>query len=575
MRTAKILFVFFVCISVWAFGCRKDEAPLAASDNDESQDREVYRKPKEQRTTKGKTLPRIVLIYNTSEDHKAIAEMAKEMWKRELGADVEIKNEEWRAYLKDTNERNYSIGRGGWIADYNDPNTFLDMWMTDNDNNQTGWGERKYDEMIKSAARELDPKIRMHIFNHAEDYLINNQMPIMPIYFYVNRNVVATKVRGMEYNMRDIFPLKYAWIQEQGRPAPADRQVFKMNNGDEPETLDPALMTGNIEFTVAIQLFEGLVQYNPKTLRPEPCIAKSWDISRDGLVYTFHLRNDAKWTNGDPVTANDFYYSWKRVLDPSTDSKYVNQAEYIKNAKKYYDEQVEYSRNRNEYDLQRPDFSEVGIKVLDDYTFQVTLENPTAFWLDLVAFQTLLPVNEKCVYQYGTKWTDANNIVTNGPFKMIEWKPKDRIVLVKNPDYWNAGAVKLEKIIIYQYKDPIQGLNMLEKGETDWVRSIPSAVMDKWKDRPETHITPMLSTYYYRFNVNKAPFDDPLVRMAFNLAIDKQKISDYLGAGQLPATTFVPPGILGYESPDGPAFNPKKARELLREAGYSVPDVDN
>lgn len=519
------------------------------------------------KTTAGKALPKIVLLYNTSESHKQIAETIKEQWHEELGVDVDLINKEWKVYLKDTEKLNYNVGRAGWIGDYTDPNTFLDMWVTKGGNNQTGWSNKKYDGLIASAARELDPIKRMKLFYEAEDMLINDEVPIMPIYFYVNQNVVKPYVKGMSYNLRDLHPLRYVWIEKNGRPAPPSAQIFKFNNGAEPETVDPALMTGSTEFNIAMQIFEGLVVNNPDTLEPMPAMAKSWDINSDGSVYTFHLRDDARWTNGRPVTAEDFRYSWLRALDPKTASDYAYQLYYIKNGKDFNAGKIK-------------DPNQVGLKVIDPLTFEVTLESPTLFFLDLAAFHTLLPVNKECVERFGDKWTRPENIVTNGAFELAEWKPKDRIVMIKSPGYYDAAAVRLTKIIAFALEDNITGMRMFETGETDWMRTVPAPQIDQWINRPETHITPFLTTYYYRFNVTKPPFNDKRVRMAFNLATDKDAICKYiLKAGQAPATHFVPPGMPGYTSPKGRdwsvekgayAYDPEKARALLQEAGYKV-----
>lgn len=519
----------------------------------------MYKKPqKGKMTAAGKDVPGIMLLYNTQESHKAIAEAIQQQWKQELGIKVDLVNKEWKVYQNDTRELNFNIGRAGWIGDYNDPNTFLDMWLTDGGNNQTGWSNKEYDRLIAAAASESDPKKRMDIFKQAEDILINDEMPIMPIYFYVNTNVIKPWIKGLSLNLRDIHPLKYVWIEKNGRTAPPDRQVFTFNNGTEPKTLDTGLMTGNTEFNIASQLFEGLVQYDPKTLKPIPGMATHWEISDDQLTYTFHLRQGAKWTNGDPVTARDFVYSWERVLNPKLASEYAYQLFYIKNGKKYYEKKI-------------TDFKQVGVEAVDDATLVITLENPTAFWLDLLAFHTLLPVNRKCVDKHGEKWTRPENIVTNGPFKMTEWKPKDRIIMVKNEDYYDAGKVKLTKIIAISIESDMTSIRMFETGETEWVRTIPVQVIDKWLGKPVVHITPFLATYYYRFNVTKPPFNDKRVRMAFNLAVDKKAICDkILKQGQIPATTFVPPGTSGYTPPPGPGYDPGKARKLLQEAGYKV-----
>lgn len=333
-------------------------------------------------------------------------------------------------------------------------------------------------------------------------------------------------------------------------------QVLRFNNGTEPETLDPGLMTGSPEFKIASQIFEGLIQYDPKTLKPLPAIAESWEMSEDGKIYTFHLRQDAKWSNGDSVTAHDFVYSWKRVLEPETGAEYAYQLFYVKNGKAYNSAQIK-------------DFEQVGIKALDDYTLVTELENATAFWLDLLAFHTLLPVNKKCVEEFAERWTRPENIITNGPFLLKEWLPKDKMVLVKNPGYYDADKVKLEKLIAFSMEDNVAGLNMFKAGETDWIPTVPLTHVDETKTWPETHITPFLSTYYYRFNVTHEATKDVRVRKALNMAVNKQEICDYVTkSGQKPATTFVPPGLEGYEMPTGLEYSPDKARALLAEAGY-------
>ncbi|MFA6450755.1 MAG: peptide ABC transporter substrate-binding protein, partial [bacterium] len=273
-------------------------------------------------------------------------------------------------------------------------------------------------------------------------------------------------------------------------------------------------------------------------------------------------RKNAKWSNGDPVTAEDFYYTFKRVLEPNTASEYVYQLFYIKNARKYYDETA----------AKKPyDFKQVGLKVLDPYTLQITLEYPTHYWLDLLAFQTAMPINKKCVEKYGDKWTRPENIVTNGPYSLKVWKPKDYMELVKSPTYYDAAKVRLEKITIFTIEDNISSIHMFEAGQTDWMNTIPVTYVDKAKKWPEAHITPYLGIYFYRFNVTKAPLNDKRVRMALNLAVNKADICKYVTkAGQTPATTFVPQIMPKYPQIKGQEYNPEKARALLREAGYIV-----
>lgn len=338
--------------------------------------------------------------------------------------------------------------------------------------------------------------------------------------------------------------------------------VFKFNNGAEPETLDPSIMSGVPEFRIAMQIFEGLTVYNPKDLSPMPGVAESWDISDDGLVYTFHLRKDAKWSDGIPVTAKDFKYAWTRALAPETASPYAYQLWYIKNGEKYTEGKA------------KPE--DLGIEVVDDYTLKVTLENPTPFFIGLTAFQTYMPTPKHVIDKVGVdKWYLAENIVCNGPFKLVEWKPQQEIVLVKNDTYWDKDKVNLDKIIIYPVEDDNTALEMYLNGEVDWITGVPVERMDEMKKHPDFHVAPYLGTYYYKVNVTGNPpsnkaLTDPRVRKALALTINRKYICEYIGkAGQVPAYSYVPsnmPGYKGYKFAD--KEDPELARKLLAEAGY-------
>lgn len=335
------------------------------------------------------------------------------------------------------------------------------------------------------------------------------------------------------------------------------QDILIFNNGAEPETLDPALMTGNIEFTIAQQIFEGLTNYGKEDVTAmEPGVASSWDLSNDQLTYTFHLRDDAKWSNGDPVTASDFVYSWERVLKPETASEYAYQLFYIKGAE-------DYNAGKT------TDFTQVGVKAVDDRTLEVTLNNPTPYFLQLTAFQTLFPVQKATVDKFADKWTLPENIVTNGAFLLKTWSPNDKIIMEKNPSYWDVANVKLNKAVAYPVDDNNTALSMYEAGEVDWIRTIPLEAVDQWKGNPEYYNNAELSTYFYRFNVTKPPFDKVEVRKAFDMAIDKQAIVENVTRmGQQPAKAYVPPGMPGYTSIDdqGLPYDPAAAKAELAKA---------
>jgi oligopeptide transport system substrate-binding protein len=329
-------------------------------------------------------------------------------------------------------------------------------------------------------------------------------------------------------------------------------------NGAEPETLDPAIITGQPEGRVVNALFEGLTAFNSQG-KPEPGVAESWTLSDDKRVYTFTLRPNAKWSDGHPVRAQDFVAGWKRTLLPETASSYNYQLFYIKNAQAFAEGKT-------------TDFSTVGVKALDDRTLQVTLENPTPFFLDLCATAPLYPVPIETIEKYGDDWVKPDKIVNNGAYDLVDWRINDKIHLRKNPYYWQADKVRLDTIDILPISKDNVAFNFYSSGVADLVMDkglTPPALLNDLRLRPDFHAAPFLGIYFLRFNCEKPPFNDPRVREAFALAIDKRVITEKITrAGELPAGSLVPPGIAGYTSPEAPPANPEKARRLLAEAGY-------
>lgn len=323
------------------------------------------------------------------------------------------------------------------------------------------------------------------------------------------------------------------------QPMP-ERADLVFVNGAEPETLDPALITAQIGMRVASSLFEGLTRHNSQG-QYEPAMARDWEISDDGLVYRFFLREGVVWSNGDLVTAHDFISSWKRVLTPETGSDYVAQLYYIKQAKAY-----------NEGTLS--DFSQVGLRALDDKTLEVELENPTPFFLDLCSFMTLCPVHTKSVEQYGDDWIKPGNLIGNGPYLLEEWKLKDRIRLRRNPRYWDQQNVAMETIDVLPMDNPNAAINFFLTGGVDLIMDkgmVPPTMIDELKKKPFFHSSPFLGTYFFRFNTSKPPFNDVRVRQAFALCVKKSRIVEKITRlGEPVAASLTPPGIgQGYTAP--------------------------
>lgn len=320
-----------------------------------------------------------------------------------------------------------------------------------------------------------------------------------------------------------------------GEEALAEEQVFNINIKTEPPSLHPGKSSDTTSSAVIDQVFEGLTRINQDG-EPEEAMAEEIDVSDDGLTYTFTIREDATWTNGDSVTAGDFEYAWKWVLNPdNADTDYAYQLYPIKGAE-------DAKENGASAD-------DIGITVEDDQTLVVELEQPTEYFLDLTAFYTYYPLNESAV-ESNDKWDlDAgDDYVTNGPFTLVSWDHKDKIVIEKNEDYWDADTVQLETINMHMVDEEDTELQMYESDELDWTGdptgALPLAAIPTMKDEGELEISDKAGTYYYAFNHDEEPFDNVNIRKAFALSIDRKAIVENITQGeQKPAMGLVPPSI--------------------------------
>lgn len=305
--------------------------------------------------------------------------------------------------------------------------------------------------------------------------------------------------------------------------------ALRYNLGAEPETIDPARSTGLVEAKVELQCFEGLTRLG-KNDEPVPGAAESWTISPDGKRYTFQLR-ESKWSNGDTVTAHDFEYAWKRALSPKLGSEYAYQLFYIKNGEKY---------NKG-----LADESKVGVKAVDARTLRVELEAPTPYFLSLTAFPTLFPVNKKTVGAAPLKWASKpETYIGNGPFKLVEWKHRYEMRLEKNPLYWDAGRVKLDGLVYAMIEEATTALSSFESGQIDYMENPPFHEIERLKKENKLFVSPLIATYFVRFNAAKPPFNDARVRETFCLALNRFELTQrVLKGGQVAANAFVPFGI--------------------------------
>ncbi len=334
-------------------------------------------------------------------------------------------------------------------------------------------------------------------------------------------------------------------------------------NGTEPQSLDPHIATGVPEHHIISSLMEGLVHKDGETLEPRPGVAKSWDISADGRVYTFYLRQDARWSNGDLHNAHDYVWSWWRALQPALGNLYAYMYFPIANAKAYYDGEIS-------------DFSQVGVKALGDYVLQVTLTEPIPYFLQLLDHYSTYPVHRATIEKFGaadqrgTRWTFEGNIVGNGAFKLKEWKINRRITVERNPHYWNAENVRLNQVVFYPTENVTTEERMFRAGQLHY-SGIPSDKIQAYSqsDDPSLRIQPYLGVYFYRLNVDKPQLSDKRVRRALGMTINRdQLVSQITKGGQIPAYAITPPGTMGYYPESDLAFDPEAAKKLLAEAGY-------
>jgi oligopeptide transport system substrate-binding protein len=333
-------------------------------------------------------------------------------------------------------------------------------------------------------------------------------------------------------------------------------QELRVNINSEPPSLHPGLAKDSTSGTVLRQTFEGLTRIG-KDGKPIEAAAEKIEVSEDQKVYTFTLR-DAQWSNGDPVVAKDFEYAWKWALDPNNQSEYAYQLYYIKGAE---------AANTGSGSM-----DDVGIVAKDDKTLEVTLENPTPFFLELTAFYTYLPINSK-IAESNNDWANdaGDNYTSNGPFVMTEWSHSDKIVLEKNDTYWDKDAVKLEKIEMIMINDPNTELSMFDNGELHWAGAptgaLPTDAMQALKDDGRLITKPIAGIYNYKFNTTVEPFNNANIRKAFSFAINRQEIIDNILQGeQLPAQAIVPPTMFPENEEGYFADNDvEKAKEYLQK----------
>ena len=344
----------------------------------------------------------------------------------------------------------------------------------------------------------------------------------------------------------------------------ADVQELHRGNAAEPNSLDPHRAEGVPSANILRDLFEGLTTEAPDG-RVVPGVAERWTISSDGLRYRFHLREDARWSNGDPVTAEDFAFSLRRSVDPATGSNYSKVFEPVRNA--------------GEIIAGRLPADALGVAAVDQRTLDIELEHPAPYLLGLLTHSSAYPVHRPSVEQHGQAFARAGRLIGNGAYRLDEWVIQSRIALVRNPHYWNDDQTVIERVVYYPSENQASEFKRYRAGELHWTDVIPKNQVRWIREHlaEEFRASPYLGTYYYGFNLDREPFRDaPALRKALALAIDRETLTGkLLATGELPAYGWVPPGIHGYPRVELPwaDWSPERrlaeARRLYAEAGYT------
>jgi oligopeptide transport system substrate-binding protein len=359
-------------------------------------------------------------------------------------------------------------------------------------------------------------------------------------------------------------------LDEQGQPTGAvlaDSQILHRGNGEEPQTLDPHLAEGVPATTILRDLFEGLTSTEPDG-RIVPGAAAHWDISRDGLVYTFYLDSNARWSNGEALTARDFVWSWQRVVDPNTGASYGRMLAPVQNAEAIFAGELP------------PEA--LAVEALSESTFQVTLASPTPYFLGLLTHPTTYPVHRSSLEAHGASHVRPGLLVSNGAYMLADWQVRARIVLERNPNYRLNDEVLIERVTYYPFEDENTEFNRFRAGDLHWTYQVPNNQFG-WLAQNMTQalqVAPWFGTYFFSFNLQRPPFQDNLaLRQALNLALDRDILTRRVTRfGEIPTYNLIPPGLPDYE-PYVPEYarwtqaeREAEARRLYAEAGYSESD---
>ncbi len=444
----------------------------------------------------------------------------------------------------------YNAYRMGWVMDYSDANNIVnEVFHPDSPFQYTFWDDDTFRDLVDQALVETDPDARAALWRQAENILVTDYAAVIPIFHYDRTALVNPDI---EYEFPPFGQAHYMkWRLPEGR------DTLRVRLGTEPPTLDINLATDTTSHAVLNQLMEAPYRYKGDGTI-EPAGAESYEVSEDGTVYTVHLRQDATWSDGEPVVAQHYVDGVLRLLNPETAAEYAYVMYYISGAEAY---------NTGETD----DPSTVGIRAVDDYTLEITLDKPQAFFDSILAFFTFYPVRLDVIEEYGDLWTEPGNFVGNGPYVLTEWAHEDHLVIEKNPNYHDADQVTIERVEYPIIVEDATALAAYERGELD-VSGYPSEELPRILEEMPEHFVrlPYPGTYYIGLNTLRAPTDNLNFRKALASSIDKRAILDSVlnMPWRLDACGVIPPEIPGYQGCGevGYQFDLDAAQQYLQAA---------
>ncbi len=575
----KILALLLAIVMVFAFTACKAETPSGDTDKPgTSDDGTTTELPKV-------SLPTLTYLYNTSDAHKAIGEYLQAAFKN-IGLTMNLENQEWATFLNTRKDGQYSVARNGWVADYNDPICFLDMWTTASGNNDvqfgkgahanlkmydldlTKWGyETKvedgtwaetYDVLISTIKSCTDTAKRYELMHLAEDILMSTGC-IVPLYYYTDLYMIDDKVEGFFSN-----PLGYKYFMY--TTVDGATEAINVCLASEPDTLDPALNSAVDGATMLSHLFSGLAKWaqgeDGKLVIVPDCAVELPEgvVNEDGTVtYTYTLKDGLKWSNGDALTAADFVNAWQRAASPALGADYGYMFEVVKG----YAEMWE---TNDAGEFVNPD-AKLAVEAVDEKTIKITLANAVSYWNELLAFPTYFPVHSSALTN--ESWaTEAATYICNGAYTIESWTHESLITLAKNASYHGAADVTMNKINCYLSDDANNMLANFRKGDWVLIDDVPTNEIATLKTEfPEEFvIAGQIGTYYVCWNVNEKIYNpenttltaeeleaaQAEIRSALGLLFDRNYIVESVSqAGEIPASSFV---AMGMTNPDGTEF---------------------